>query len=286
MDARPWQSAVTAVTRGCPGEAPWSVDQITYGALDRSRVQFDRQLFYLLSSASFIEITSDLYTRNLVEFFGDDRETVDWLKNGWEPEELQHGLALKRYVQAAWPEFDWEEAYRCFFTEYSSTCSMEALEPSASLELVARCVVETGTSSFYRMIGEASDEPVLKELAGRIAADEVRHYKHFYRYFCKYCARERPGRLAIFRTLLGRTTEIQSEDAFIAFKHVCLTQNPQREFDPRDYDNYRRGIKRLAKEHFPQEMATKMILKPLGLGPAAGRIIVPVVTTAWNWFLG
>jgi len=270
----------------CPGEATWCVDQILYDSLDRSRVEWDRQLFYLLTSASFIEITSDLYTRNLIEFFGDDGETVDWLREGWEPEELQHGLALKRYVQAAWPAFDWEQAYRSFFAEYSTTCSVEALESCPALELAARCVVETGTSSFYRMIGEASNEPVLTELTVHIAADEVRHYKHFYRYFRKYCEQEQPGRLAIFRTLLGRTTEIQSEDAFIAFKHIYLASNPCRDFDPAKYDTYRQGIKRLAKEHFPQEMATKMILKPLDLGPTAGRIIVPVVTSVWNWFLG
>lgn len=270
----------------CPGEATWSVDHIPYDRLERSRVQSDRQLFYLLSSASFIEITSDLYTRNLIEFFGDDDETVAWLKNGWEPEELQHGVALKRYVQAAWPDFDWEAAYRSFFAEYSHTCSVEALESCPSLELAARCVVETGTSSFYRMIGEASDEPVLIELAGHIAADEVRHYKHFYRYFRKYCEQDSPGRLAIFRTLFGRATEIQSEDAFIAFKHIYIAANQGIEFDRREYDAYRRGIKRLAKEHFPQEMATKMILKPLGFGPMAGRVIVPVVTSVWNWFIG
>lgn len=270
----------------CPGEAPWCVDQIPYDALDRSRVEWDRQLFYLLTSASFIEITSDLYTRNLIEYFGDDRETVDWLREGWEPEELQHGLALKRYVQAAWPAFNWEQTYRKFFAEYSGTCSIEALESCPSLELAARCVVETGTSSFYRMIAEASEEPVLVELAGHIAADEVRHYKHFYRYFRKYCEQEQPGRLAIFRTLLGRATEIQSEDARIAFKHIYQMENSGSEFELAEYNIYRRGIKRLAKEYFPQEMATKMILKPLGLGPTAGRVIVPVVTSAWNWFLG
>jgi rubrerythrin len=272
--------------REYPGEAPWSIEQIPYRLLDRSRVQSDRQLFYLLTSASFIEITSDLYTRNLVEFFGDDDEMVDWLINGWEPEELQHGLALKRYVQAAWPAFDWERTYRSFFAEYAGVCLVETLETCHSLELAARCVIETGTSSFYRMIAEASDEPVLTELAGHIAADEVRHYKHFYRYFRKYCEREQPGRLAIFRTLLRRTTEIQSEDALIAFKHIYLAENAHGEFDSAEYDTYRKGIKRLAKEHFPQEMATKMILKPLGLGPTAGRMIVPVVTSVWNWFLG
>ena len=113
----------------------------------------------------------------------------------------------------------------------------------------------------------------------------LRSREHFYRYFRRSCEQEQPGRQAIFRTLLGRTTEIQSEDALIAFKHIYLAEHPHREFDSAKYDNYRKGIKRLAKEHFPQEMATKMILKPLGLGPTAGRMIVPVVTSVWNWFL-
>jgi rubrerythrin len=270
----------------CPGEASWSVEAIPYHRLERARVEADMQLFYLLSSASFIEITSDLYTRNLAEFFGDDRETVEWLKENWEPEELQHGVALKRYVQTAWPGFDWDTAYRGFYAEYSRICCLENLAPNRALELVARCVVETGTSSFYRMVAEASPEPVLKELAGHIAADEVRHYKHFYKYFRKYCERERQGRIAIFRILLSRTTDIQSEDALIAFKQIYLTKNPGAEFHRRDYDSYRTGVKSLAKQHFPQEMAVKMILKPLGLSPMAGRVIVPAITSMWSLFLG
>ena len=47
-------------------------------------------------------------------------------------------------------------------------------------EMISRCVVESGTSSYYTAIRDATDEPVLKEIAGRIAADEYRHYKLFY----------------------------------------------------------------------------------------------------------
>ena len=54
--------------------------------------------------------------------------------------------------------------------------------------MIARCVVESGTSSYYSAIRDATDEPVLKEIAGRIAADEYRHYKLF------YDTLQRPGR--------------------------------------------------------------------------------------------
>jgi hypothetical protein len=87
-------------------------------------------LFYIIASASFIEITSDLYTKNLIEFYDGDDQISDWLANYWEREEVQHGIALKRYVQAAWPDFDWEKAYQGFFDEYSRVCNLEMRRPT------------------------------------------------------------------------------------------------------------------------------------------------------------
>ncbi len=209
---------------GYEGGPSWSVDDIPYHALAYDQVRDDQRLFHILASASFIEITSDLYTRNLVEFFQDDREVVEWLERRWEREELQHGAALKRYVQTAWPDFDWEAAYKLFFAEYSQCCTVEQLAGTRALEMAARCVVETGTATFYRMMSELSREPVLKRLAAEISADEVRHYKHFYRYFQRYRSVEQPSRVSILRTLLNRAAEVEAEDAFYAFKAVfqCL----------------------------------------------------------------
>jgi hypothetical protein len=65
----------------------------------------------------------------------------------WEPEELQHGATLKRYVETAWPEFDWNTAYRAFFAEYSRCCETDRFASTQELELTSRCVVETGTAT-------------------------------------------------------------------------------------------------------------------------------------------
>ena len=270
---------------GYEGGPSWSVDDIPYHALAYDQVRDDQRLFHILASASFIEITSDLYTHNLVEFFHDDREVVEWLEGRWEREELQHGAALKRYVQTAWPGFDWETAYRSFLAEYSLCCTVDQLASTKALEMAARCVVETGTATFYRMLSELSREPVLKRLAAEISADEVRHYKHFYRYFLRYRRLEQPGRAAIFRTLLNRATEVETEDAFYAFKAVCLGRNPDTGFRKRDYAAYRDSVVQLAKHHFPHEMAIKMLLKPLDLNPMVGRAMVPAVTSATRLFV-
>jgi hypothetical protein len=265
--------------KGRVGGASWSVEDIDYESIDGSLIHDNAELFYLLAAASFVEITSDLYTKNLIEFFQGDAEIENWLANFWELEEVQHGTALKRYVQAVWPEFDWEDAYRGFFEEYGRACTMDSLAENHALEMVARCVVETGTSSFYRTLSDASPEPVLKQITANISSDEVRHYKHFYRYFLDYKDRERPGRVAILRQLWKRGTDVKAEDAYIAFKHVFRVRNPGEAFTQEAYDEFRASFRRIGRTLFPYEMAVKMILKPLDLSPPVGRFVQPAVET-------
>lgn len=265
--------------------ASWSLDDVPYERLDHARVRDDDRFFCLTAAASFIEITSETYTRNLIEFYADDAEIVEWLREGWQYQEVQHGAALRRYVETAWPGFDWETAYRGFVEEYSRICTVEMLGPTRALEMVSRCVVETGTASFYRMLAEASPEPVLRRLAGFIARDEVDHYKHFYRYFRAYAEREHPSRTAVARALYKRTGEVDAEDAAIAFKHVRLVQRPDAAYDPEDYVRFRRTVRELAMPHYRFDMAVKMLLKPLDLGGLSSRMVVPVATAAARRFL-
>ncbi len=60
---------------------------------------------------------------------------------------MQHGRALKRYVETAWPDFAWDDAYRDFLAEFLRFCSVDQLASTRALELAARCVVETGTAA-------------------------------------------------------------------------------------------------------------------------------------------
>ncbi len=161
----------------------WTLDDIPLDRVETGRVRAREELFLLLAGASFVETATDLYTRNLTAQFHDDTEVSSWLTRYWEPEELQHGRALRAYVNHVWPDFDWQTAFSEFLAEHSRYCIAEELEPSPCLEMAARCVVEMGTATYYRAIQSISDEPVLQRLAGYIQRDEVRHYEHFHRYF-------------------------------------------------------------------------------------------------------
>jgi rubrerythrin len=265
--------------------AHWSLADIPYDRIDHAALVGDRRLMELVTAASFIEISSDTYTHNLAEYYRDDAEIVAWLEEGWQREEVQHGAALRRYVETVWPAFDWARAYRNFFAEYEQYCTVAHLAPGRALEMAARCVVETGTASFYRMLSDAAPEPVLRLLAAHIAADEVDHYKHFYRYFRRYAATEQPGRAAVLRTLLRRMTEVDAEDASCAFKHVRLVADPATPFHKKDYDAFRRDVRFMAQRHYRYDAAVKMLMKPLSLGATTSRIVVPSATALTRLFL-
>src|SRR5882672_9844161 len=160
----------------------WSLDSIDWRALRCDAVADNEAMFFLIAGASFVEATTDLYTRNLLDYFAADDEIAEWLEVHWLPEELQHGRALRRYVQLAWPEFDWDGVYAAFLPEFTEQCSDDGIEPTRTREMASRCIVEMGTASYYRTLSRMTDDPVLTSLTQRIAEDEVSHYKHFYRY--------------------------------------------------------------------------------------------------------
>lgn len=244
---------------------PWRIEDIDLSRIDRQKAAVNEDLLLLLCAASFIESGTDLYTSNLSTFFNGDREVSAWLNNEWEPEEMQHGRALKTYIAHVWPEFDWDTAFHNFFEEYKLTCSFEDFEKTRALEMVARCVVETGTATLYRAIGECSDEPVLKEITDNIRTDEVRHYKHFLRYFKKYNRIEGNGRLAVLGALMRRVIEIKNEDSEIALRHVFAIRYPERVNDPAYNRSRAARVNTLVRRNLSADMCVKMLLKPLDL---------------------
>ena len=239
--------------------ARWNYETIDYDAVDRERFKENRVLFKITAIASFIEITSDLYEKNLVEFYEGDDEIVGWLENVWEPEEIQHGKALRKYVETIWPEFDWQAAYDGFREEYGKLCTLDEFQPTRAKEMLARMVVETGTSSLYRAVesyAKEIGEPVLAEIAHNIYRDEVYHYEQFDEGFKKYNRTEKLSRSDIVKVIYARLREAKDEDIGIAHKYIVPGE---------DFEVFRQEIRALAKKHYPYKMAVKMLMHPLNL---------------------
>ncbi len=246
---------------------PWSLQHIDFDRIIPERVRDDETLFFVLCSASFVESGSDVYTRNLVSYYHDDPDLSRWLNEHWEPEELQHGRALRAYVERIWPEFDWSSAFHHFFEEYSKRCTVAEFEATQALELAARCVVEMGTATLYRSLARYASEPILHEIAEHIRSDEIRHYKYFYQYFLQYNQREGNNRLIVLGALVRRLLEIRNDDSECAVRHVMAFRDPSRAHDKQCLQDINAQTRHLIRRNVSADMSVKMFIKPLNLSP-------------------
>jgi hypothetical protein len=263
--------------------ADWTLDNIPLHAIDPALVANDEALFYQITAASFIEIAAELYTENLAVYFEGDDEVVAWLKRNWEHEEVRHGKSLRDYVRHVWPEFDWQRSYDAFYADYSQQCTVEEFEETRGLEMVARCVVEMGTATYYQSLAAQTREPILAGIAARIRADEVGHYKHFFRYFKKYRSLETPGRLRVMGALRRRLLEARRGDAECAVWHAYAEREPNG--DKARYRALCEDLGRRIRSHYPMHMAVKMLLQPLELPTPLTRAVQTPLAWATSSFL-
>ena len=258
---------------------PWTLDAIDWSRLEPEHSRSDPIVYYLVAAASFIETAADLYSTNLTEYFSEPR-LRRWLVENWQAEELQHGRALRRYVETVWPELDWQRGYEAFFAEYGPLCKQEALEARPALELAARCVIETGTATFYTALERRALEPVLRELAGKIRQDEVRHYTHF-REFLDVLRRDAEvGRLEVLGALYRRAREAQNEDAYLGFKRAWCMRHPDGRFDDALFESFRVQLREMMATCYPYRMAVQMLLRPLELNRTLVKLALPPLERA------
>ncbi|QIL73725.1 ferritin-like domain-containing protein [Diaphorobacter sp. HDW4B] len=241
----------------------WQLDDIAFDQIQHEAIADNEDLFYLLMSASFVETGSDTYAANLAEHYSDYPEIAGWLRERWEAEELQHGAALRRYVEAVWPQFSWQQAYDSFFGEYSKLCTVEELNADRHLEMVARCVVETGTTAYYHTLREMSDEPVLRQLLGHIRNDEVNHFKHFLKYFKQLQEQSPVSRTRIAGALYARLKELRESDSDVALRHVFAHRGRYFADSGRQFADIAQRVYQLVSTQLPADLAVRMLLKPL-----------------------
>ena len=257
---------------------PWRLEDIPLDDIDFARIRGREDMKFMLAAASFIEFASDVYAGNLAAFFTDQPDIAEWLSQHWEVEEVQHGRALRAYVEKVWPDFPWDAAYRAFFDEYSKLCGTEGYESTRGLEMAARCVVEMGTSTTYRAIRDFADEPVLVRLTEHIRSDEVRHYKHFLKFFDRYDAEEKNSRYQVLRSLKNRLVESRHSDVEIGLWHAFRTVYPDETRGGRRFTTMQSRVARMVRAHYPAGQAIRMLLKPLRLPAPLSSMIQPMLS--------
>lgn len=193
----------------------WTLEEIPWDRFDPTKV--DPDILKLVKAASLVEHNGGDYATYLCNVFQGDSEFQEAARD-WAEEEVKHGRALGRWAEMADDGFNFQESFQRFLAGYRLPLdATSSVRGSRSGELVARCMVEIGTSSYYTALAEATEEPVLQVICKKIAGDEFRHYKLFYSYLNRYLEREGMGRLRRALVALGRVRESEDDELSYAY---------------------------------------------------------------------
>lgn len=241
----------------------WNQDDIPWSAFDASKLSPD--ILKVVKAAAMVERNAGDYTAYLRNVFHAD-DDFRTLAADWQVEEVQHGDVLGRYAELADPQFKFQERFKRFTDGYKVPIDLaSSVRGSLTGELLARCIVETGTSSFYSALRDATDEPVLKAICHRIAGDEFRHYKLFYDYMKRYVEREGVGMFRRAMVAVGRIKE--TDDDELAYAYHAANDGPEQPYDHarcnREYASRAYGFYRPVHT----ERAVGMVLKVIGIDP-------------------
>ena len=249
----------------------WALEDISWDQFDPQKV--DPDILKLVKAASLVEYNGGDYATYLCNVFSGDGEFQEAARI-WACEEVRHGQALGRWAEMADDSFDHERSFQRFLEGFRLPLEVtSSVRGSRSGELVARCMVEIGTSSYYTALAEAADEPVLKQICEKIAGDEFRHYKLFYSHLNRYLEREGIGRLRRALVALGRIRE--SEDDELAYAYYAANGQGEPYDRKRCADAY---LRRTCVYYHPRHLRrmVAMSFKTAGLSPR-GRL------AEWVW---
>lgn len=241
----------------------WSLEDIPWDRFDPDKV--DSEMLKVAKAASLVEYNGGDYAAYLSQVFDDDPEFQAAVRV-WADEEVQHGRALGRWAQMADPSFDFEARFKRFTDGYHLPVGdAGSVRGSRSGELVARCIVEVGTSSYYTALAAACEEPVLRAICRCIAADEFRHYKLFLTHLRRYLAAEKVGRVRRAAVALGRIRE--SEDDELAYAYYAANSEPGVPYERKRWSRAygARAFRYYRREHV--ERGVSMAFKAAGLAP-------------------
>ena len=255
----------------------WRVEQVAWDRFDPSKL--DPEIIPLVKAAAMVERNGGDYAIYLNRVFKDDPD-FSRAADYWAEEEIQHGDALGQWASLADPGWDYAAAFERYRNGYRIDLDANAsIRGSRTGELIARCIVETGTSSYYTALAEATAEPCLQQVCKLIAADEYRHFKLFYDHMKRYLAREELSFVQRLRVAAGRVGE--SEDDELAFAFHCATEDPAMVYS---HDRCIAGYMSRAMGFYRYrhlERGMGMIFKAVGLQPR-GRLSALAARGAWR----
>ena len=149
----------------------WKMSDIPFDAIEDDKAP--PALIELIRANAAAELTTWTATNQFIHSFSDDVDFRQWM-TVWLYEETKHPQALMRWLKHFGESFDTE-----FFLEGRKTYPFMNSKMGT---LVFNILSEMEAATYYLSVFRNVQEPVLKQIAKNLAADEARHASSFYLY--------------------------------------------------------------------------------------------------------
>jgi hypothetical protein len=242
----------------------------------RALVRFNGLIFHSVAAASFLETAAPAQTQRLCAVFAAHPDVKLWLEEKWWPRRAELGRELRSFVETTWPEFDWSSAYEEFAESYRPRSGLDYGCGVPALEALALCVAAAQAALFYRTLAQGADEPGLRVLARRAAAEHADHFD-FARALFERCRRVgRVGALTAWRAARVASRSIRDFDVPAAFQPLGRNWNGTPIVPGLEFAEYRDRMAHLIQRHVELGLLQRLLFRPwLRPEPPAPPLIVP-----------
>jgi len=229
----------------------------------RAMVRFNTLLFHSLTAASFLETAVPLHVNRLSGIFAAHPDVALWLEQVWWVRRAELGGRLRGFVEATWPEFDWNAAYQEFHEFYRRPRPrLDGRGASATRESLGLCVIAAQAAVFYRALARCADEPSLRALACQAAQEYGGCFDYFRGLYERFNRGERAGLISGWRTVHAACRSARDFDARAAFEPLSHHWGGAPTVPGLDYGEFRARMVPLIQRHARLGRMERLLFRP------------------------
>ncbi|MGZ8262535.1 MAG: hypothetical protein ACXW2I_00160 [Burkholderiales bacterium] len=224
-------------------------------------------LFYSVASAALLEASAACGAERMAHYFAADDAFCDWIRTQWMPCKTARARALREYVEATWPEFDFSAALHEYSRAAEGDPGLGPQRPSAAHEALARCLAAAETALFYRSLARWAEDHRLRGIAAAFGEEEAPTLSRFRGVYEQHARSERLGLAGAWRAAraLVRTTR----DVQLPFAFTCLATHwrPNAPIAQMSYRDFLRRMRSMIRRHSQLGFAERVLFAGWGRRP-------------------
>ncbi len=249
----------------------------------RALVRFNGVTFRSLATASLLETAVPAQVNRLAQSFAACPDIVLWLEQVWWPQRAELGRQLREYVEATWPEFEWNGACQDFNAIYRPGGGPAGRRGGMAIEALGLCVTSAQAALFYRSLAVSADEPALRALARLAATEHACHFDYFRALFERCRRGERVGLFATWRTLAAVCRRARDHEVSAAFHALDRNWKTVPIVPGLGYAEYRQRMVQLFQRHAALGAVERLLFRPWLARERAAPAPLPPAGAAGRW---